>query len=82
MAPITYLLNDFQKDGWNLPVWLDITILTVASVNFIMPTFALLKLRFGRYPRLLYISDKVWGLLYVLIVSLVHILILQYYHSG
>ncbi|KHJ75613.1 hypothetical protein OESDEN_24771 [Oesophagostomum dentatum] len=34
-----------------------------------MPTFALLKLRFGRYPRLLFISDKVWGLIYVLIVN-------------
>ncbi|KAK6052334.1 hypothetical protein COOONC_10161, partial [Cooperia oncophora] len=47
------LLWQSFKDGWNLPVWLDITILTVACVNFVMPTFALLKLRFGRYPRLL-----------------------------
>ncbi|KIH64900.1 hypothetical protein ANCDUO_04781 [Ancylostoma duodenale] len=63
------LLWQSFKDSWNLPLWLDITILTVASVNFVMPTFALLKLRFGRYPRLLYISDKVWSLLYVLIVN-------------
>lgn len=35
-----------------------------------MPTFALLKLRFGRYPRVLFVSDKIWSLLYVLIVSL------------
>ncbi|KAJ1353866.1 hypothetical protein KIN20_010632 [Parelaphostrongylus tenuis] len=34
-----------------------------------MPTFALLKLRFGRYPRLLYVNDKIWGLIYVLIVN-------------
>ncbi|XGW31357.1 hypothetical protein V3C99_009935 [Haemonchus contortus] len=63
------LLWQSLKDGWNLPMWLDITILTVACVNFVMPTFALLKLRFGRFPRLLYISDKVWSLLYVLIVN-------------
>ncbi|WKY04221.1 hypothetical protein Q1695_005305 [Nippostrongylus brasiliensis] len=63
------LLWQSFKDGWNLPLWLDVTILTVACVNFVMPTFALLKLRFGRYPRLLYISDKIWSLLYVLIVN-------------
>ncbi|VDM81717.1 unnamed protein product, partial [Strongylus vulgaris] len=64
------LLWQSFKDGWNLPLWLDVIILTVASVNFVMPTFALLKLRFGRYPRFLYISDKIWSLIYVLIVNL------------
>ncbi|KJH49015.1 hypothetical protein DICVIV_04853 [Dictyocaulus viviparus] len=63
------LLWQSFKDGWDLAFWLDITILTLACINFVMPTFALAKLRFGRYPRLLYVSDKIWSLIYVLIVN-------------
>ncbi|KAE9420953.1 hypothetical protein Angca_000247, partial [Angiostrongylus cantonensis] len=63
------LLWQSFKDGWNLPLWLDLTILILACLNFVMPTFALLKLRFGRYPRLLYVNDKIWSLIYVLIVN-------------
>lgn len=63
------LLWQSFKDGWNLKLWLDITILAVASVNFIMPTFALLRLRFSRFPRMMLVSDKIWALIYVLIVN-------------
>ncbi|KAK6012334.1 hypothetical protein OSTOST_22521, partial [Ostertagia ostertagi] len=64
-----YFLDLLWQSFVRICLWWDITILTVACVNFVMPTFALLKLRFGRFPRLLYISDKVWSLLYVLIVN-------------
>jgi len=63
------LLWQSLKDHWNLQLWLDITILALACVNFILPTFALMKLRFGRFPKYLLVSDKIWALLYVLLVN-------------
>jgi len=63
------LLWQAMKDNWNLQLWLDITILALACVNFILPTFALMKLRFGRFPKYFLVSDKVWALLYVLLVN-------------
>lgn len=59
----------FQEFDWNLPFWLEITILCIASSNFILPTFALLKLNFGRNQRILLISDRFWSFLYVVLVS-------------
>ncbi|VDM43039.1 unnamed protein product, partial [Toxocara canis] len=63
------LLWQSFKNNWQLPLWLDIVILSLAGINFILPTFALLRLRFGRLPRIFLVSDKVWALLYVLLVN-------------
>lgn len=59
----------FQKDKWNLELWLELTILIVACINFFMPTFALAKLRYAKVPRFLLVSEKLWAFLYVLIVN-------------
>uniref|UniRef100_A0A915AA12 Uncharacterized protein n=1 Tax=Parascaris univalens TaxID=6257 RepID=A0A915AA12_PARUN len=63
------LLWQSFKDNWQLPLWLDIVILSLAALNFILPTLALMRLRFGRFPRVLLLSDKLWALFYVLLVS-------------
>ncbi|CAJ0565346.1 unnamed protein product, partial [Mesorhabditis spiculigera] len=63
------LLWQSLKDHWELHLCLEISILALAAVNFILPTFALFKLRFSRVPRTLMISEKVWALFYVLLVN-------------
>ncbi|VDK55925.1 unnamed protein product [Anisakis simplex] len=63
------LLWQSLKDNWQLPFWLDIVILSLSGVNFILPTFALMRLRFGRLPRIALVSDKIWALFYVLLVN-------------
>ncbi|CAJ0932998.1 unnamed protein product, partial [Mesorhabditis belari] len=63
------LLWQSYKDAWELHLCLEISILVLAGVNFVLPTFALFKLRFSRFPRTLMISEKIWALLYVLIVN-------------
>ncbi|CAI4224423.1 unnamed protein product [Auanema sp. JU1783] len=63
------LLWQSFNDTWKLHFWLDVAILSVVCVNFVMPTFTLLRLRFGRFPNVLLVSDKIWALVYVLIVN-------------
>uniref|UniRef100_A0A183DEG5 Ion_trans domain-containing protein n=1 Tax=Gongylonema pulchrum TaxID=637853 RepID=A0A183DEG5_9BILA len=64
------LLWQSFKDNWNLPLWLDLTILSLVAVNLVMPAFALLRLRFGRrLPRFALFSEKIWSLIYVLTVN-------------
>uniref|UniRef100_A0A0N4U9M8 Conserved protein n=1 Tax=Dracunculus medinensis TaxID=318479 RepID=A0A0N4U9M8_DRAME len=63
------LLWQSFKNDWNLPLWTDITIISLVGVNIILPTFSLLRLRFERYPRISYFSDKMLALVYVLIVN-------------
>ncbi|PAV92223.1 hypothetical protein WR25_08995 isoform A [Diploscapter pachys] len=63
------LLWQAVKDPWVLPFWLELAILVVSCVNFVMPTFALFKLRFGRFPGYFLVSDKIWAFLYVLLVN-------------
>jgi hypothetical protein len=70
-----------QKDNWNLQLWLDITILALVGVNFVLPTFALMKLRFGRFPKYFLVSDKVWALFYVLLVSKLRLRLLRENHK-
>ncbi|KAK0399320.1 hypothetical protein QR680_002991 [Steinernema hermaphroditum] len=57
------------KDNWQLPLWLDITILAVACSNFVLPAFTLLRLRFHKLPHHFLVSEKIWSLLYVLLVN-------------
>ncbi|GMT24150.1 hypothetical protein PFISCL1PPCAC_15447, partial [Pristionchus fissidentatus] len=61
----------WQNNGlmWKLPLWLELTILCIGCVNVVLPTFALLKLRFNRNSRILLISDRVWSFFYVLLVN-------------
>ncbi|EGT59819.1 hypothetical protein CAEBREN_10024 [Caenorhabditis brenneri] len=63
------LLWQASKDKWNLELWLELTILAVACINFFMPTFALAKLRYAKVPRFLLVSEKLWAFLYVLLVN-------------
>ncbi|CAI2351156.1 unnamed protein product [Caenorhabditis sp. 36 PRJEB53466] len=63
------LLWQASKDKWNLELWLELTILIVACVNFFMPAFALAKLRYAKVPRFLLVSEKFWAFLYVLVVN-------------
>ncbi|VDD96686.1 unnamed protein product [Enterobius vermicularis] len=63
------LLGEAEIYQWNLPMWLSISILSLACLNLIMPTFALLRLRFRKLPRKFLLSDKIWSLIYVLIVN-------------
>ncbi|GMS95738.1 hypothetical protein PENTCL1PPCAC_17913, partial [Pristionchus entomophagus] len=63
------LLWQNKEFNWHLPFWLEITILSIASSNLVLPTFALLKLRFSRNQRVLMISDRVWSFFYVLLVN-------------
>lgn len=63
------LLWQSFKDAWDLHLCLEITILVLSGINLILPAFALFKLRFSRFPRTLWISEKVWALFYVLLVN-------------
>lgn len=64
------LLWQSFKNSWELPFWLDLTILLLACINFILPVFTLLRLSFGyRLPRFALFSEKIWSLIYVLMVN-------------
>ncbi|CAD6193515.1 unnamed protein product [Caenorhabditis auriculariae] len=76
------LLWQAVKESWTLNYWIEVAILAVGCVNFVMPAFSLLKLRFARFPRYFLVSDKVWALIYVLIVNgpMLGLRIYLYYH--
>uniref|UniRef100_A0A0N5A814 Transmembrane protein n=1 Tax=Syphacia muris TaxID=451379 RepID=A0A0N5A814_9BILA len=63
------LLGEAKINAWELPIWMPITILALGCFNFIMPTFALFRLKFRKLPRKFIFSEKIWSLLYVLIVN-------------
>uniref|UniRef100_A0A915PUE9 Uncharacterized protein n=1 Tax=Setaria digitata TaxID=48799 RepID=A0A915PUE9_9BILA len=64
------LLWQSFKNSWDLPFWLDVTILLLACINLILPVFTLIRLRFGRrLPRFALVSEKIWSLIYVLLVN-------------
>uniref|UniRef100_A0A183HZ35 Conserved plasma membrane protein n=1 Tax=Onchocerca flexuosa TaxID=387005 RepID=A0A183HZ35_9BILA len=64
------LLWQSFKNSWDLPFWLDLAILLLACINLILPVFTLIRLRFGRrLPRFALFSEKIWSLIYVLMVN-------------
>jgi len=55
---------------------LEISILVFACLNFVLPTFALLKLRFRKMPRWLPLPyEKLYALIYVLVVNVPYLVI-------
>ena len=58
---------------------LEIAILALACFNFVLPTFALLKLRFKRMPRYVPLPyEKLYSLLYVSMVNIPYLVIRSY----
>ncbi len=58
-----------QLHNWNVELWLELVILSLACINLVLPAFALLKLRFSKLPKNLQLGEKAWALVYVLLVN-------------
>uniref|UniRef100_A0A914WJI8 Transmembrane protein n=1 Tax=Plectus sambesii TaxID=2011161 RepID=A0A914WJI8_9BILA len=63
------LLWQSLQHNWNIELWLECVILALACFNLVLPGFALMKLRFSKFPKSFVVGEKVWALLYVLAVN-------------
>jgi len=73
------LLWQAQTRKWNLELVIFILILVFACVNFVLPTFALLKLRYVRMPSWIILPyEKLYALIYVLLVNVPYLAIRIY----